>query len=218
MEVPRASVPRSRPPRAGGEITAAMLRAARSGDRRAEREVLDGSEPMVRGLAAHYASGLIGTGVEREDLEQHARLAVYRAVHQPRGFDDALGVPAGAFLRMCADRELQVVVQGARRRKHEILNRARHLDRPVGDNGLRLAELLPAPRRDAHDPGELLLVRERVDELAAVMRDLSTRERTVVSLLAGGRSYEEVHAIVGGGRRTVSNALGRARRKLAAAA
>ncbi len=76
-------------------------------------------------------------------------------------------------------------------------------------------DVLPA---DSHDsPEQLLLQKELDSEFHAQLNDvLSKREWEILCLLAGGSSYEEIAQRLRISRKSVDNAIQRARRKLRA--
>jgi RNA polymerase sporulation-specific sigma factor len=190
-----------------------LIRAARHGDRHAQSELLALYEPLVQAIVG----GLYLRGGEREDLAQHARLGIAKAI---RDWDPTRRVPFKPFARLCAIRETKDAYEAGGARKHAPLNAARPLDSALGalegrrdhEQGL-LEERLAAIRPD-EDPVVKTLARERLRDICARVPTLSTLEHDALALSANDRSYREIAGTLGIGQRAVSNALQRARGKL----
>jgi RNA polymerase sporulation-specific sigma factor len=189
-----------------------LLRAARDGDAEAIAAILRRYEDLV----ASVVSGFYAPGLHRDDFLQEGRLAVLEAIDD---WDPRLA-PFRQFVRLCVRRDVMSAVIAARRRKHAPVNFAVSFEerRPPSarghGEGLPLAELLTAARGD--DPLEQLLVREQLVEILQRLPTLSPIERRALALIVAGISYADAAELLGGGRKSVDNALQRARRKLAA--
>jgi len=185
-----------------------LLAAARRGDRLAERQVLDLYEPMVRRIAG----SLYLPGGEREDLAQEARLGILAAI---RAWDPGRSVPFRCFAWLCGLREANTAVSAARAAKHQPLNHARPLHRPVGEEGAALEDTLVATGRPDDDPVAKTLGRERLRGILDCTRALTDLERGALALSANDCTHRDSARVLGVGERAVNNALQRARRKLA---
>lgn len=194
-----------------------LVYAARCGDAHALATLVRMHERLLATIVSDY----FAPGRDREDLEQEGRTGLLEAI---RNYDRARGVPFGQFAALCIRRKVIQALRDARRRKHDVLSRADSLDRAVtnpsaaDDRGQQLADLLPASRRDAHDPLEQTLARETLHEIVMRLPLLTPRERDCLALVAGGASRADVVARIGGDEKAVDNAVQRARRKLQPAA
>ena len=69
--------------------------------------------------------------------------------------------------------------------------------------------------RDAVDPEEMFLRREKAELISAEIKDkLSSLEKTVLSLYMGGMNYQEIAVELGRTPKSIDNALQRIKRKL----
>ena len=184
-----------------------LIRAAKTGDRRAEARLLDLYEPMVRRISgSHYLPG-----GEREDLAQEARLGILAAI---RAWDPDRRVPFRCFAWLCAVREARMAVNAARAAKHQPLNRARSLQAPAGEDGPPLADTLAATGRPDEDPVAKTLARERLRSILDGTGALTELERGALTLSVNDRTHPDSARVLGVGERAVNNALQRERRKL----
>jgi RNA polymerase sporulation-specific sigma factor len=184
-----------------------LIRAAKRGDRVAEAQLLDLYEPMVRRIAG----SLYLPGGEREDLAQEARVGILGAI---RAWDPSRSVPFRCFAWLCALREANTAVSAARAAKHQPLNHARSLHRPLGEEGVPLEETLVATGRPDDDPVAKTLGRERLRGILDCTRALTELERGALALSANDHTHRDSARVLGVGERAVNNALQRARRKL----
>ncbi len=184
-----------------------LIAAAKHGDHVAEAQLLELYEPMVRRI-----TGLLYLpGGEREDLAQEARLGILAAI---RAWDPGRSVPFRCFAWLCAVREANTAVNAARAAKHQPLNHARSLHRPVGEDGAPLEDTLIAAGRPDDDPVAKTLGRERLRAVLDGTRALTELERGALAMSANDRTHRDSARALGVGERAVNNALQRARRKL----
>lgn len=191
-----------------------LLHRAQAGDRHAERVLIELYEPLAR----QTCKGFFLSNGDSADLLQAARIGLWRAIH---GWDQRRGASFRPFAVLIMRREVMMLVTASRARNQTLLNSACPIDEPgIGGSdrpGLSLSELLAAPIRDANDPAELTLARERLSLILGALPALSTHERGSLSLTLNGYSQSEIGQRIGGGAKSVNNALQRARRKLSAA-
>jgi RNA polymerase sporulation-specific sigma factor len=191
-----------------GEL--ALLTRARRGDRHAERRLIELHEPLAR----QVCRGFFLANGESADLLQAARFGLWQAIH---GWEPLRGASFRAFALLVMRREVMMLVSSSRCHSQRLLNDASSLDRELGtEGGLSLAETLAAPPRDANDPAELLLARERLELILAALPALSEHERSSLKMTLNGLSHTEIGSSRGAGAKSVNNALQRARRKLGA--
>ena len=190
------------------------MRLAQNGDSHAERILIESHEPLVRQVCRGF---FIANG-EPADLHQAARLGVWRAIHGWNPFRGSFR----PFAVVLMSREVMMLVTASRTHSQALLNGACSLDGPGGTerraDGLTLSELLAAPPRDAANPEELTLARERLKLILAVLPALSIHERRSLCLTLNGMSQAEAGESIGARAKSINNALQRARRKLHAAA
>jgi RNA polymerase sporulation-specific sigma factor len=185
-----------------------LIAAAKRGDRVAEAQLLDLYEPMVRRITG----SLYLPGGEREDLAQEARLGILAAIG---AWDPDRSVPFRCFAWLCAVREARMAVSAARAAKHQPLNRARSLHRPIAEGGVPLQDTLVATGHPDDDPVAKTLGRERLRGILDGTRGLTELERGALALSANDCTHRDSARLLGVGERAVNNALQRARRKLA---
>jgi RNA polymerase sporulation-specific sigma factor len=183
-----------------------LVSAAQHGDRAAYNQLLLRYHPFVKQRAVAYFL----PGGSSDDLVQEGMVGLCKAVRDYRAEREASFT---TFAALCVRRQISTAIASATRLKHRPLNRAVSLDAQRGDpsDGLStLADTLPATG-DIADQVEL---RQAVRSLAAYLAsNLSSRERSVLSLHLDGRSYEQIAARLGADEKAVDNALQRLRRK-----
>jgi RNA polymerase sporulation-specific sigma factor len=191
-----------------------LLRRAQCGDHHAERLLIELHEPLARQIC----KGFFLDNGDRADLMQAARIGLWQAIH---GWDRLRGSRFRPFAALVMRREVMMLVTASRARNQVLLNGACSLDGDAsprnGSDGLSLSEMLAAPVRDASDPAEVTLARERLQLILAALPALSEHERGSLSMTLNGLSQTEIGTAVGAGAKSVNNALQRARRKLSAA-
>lgn len=171
--------------------------------------------PDLEAIAQRAVGSYFLPGGDRADLVQEARIGILRGL----GDYDADRSPHGhrdGFLALCAVRGVITAVKNATRGKHRPLNYAASLDRDVdlgaqdGTTGgiVALVDVVADPT--ATDPLEHVLALEALAELGARLATLTPLERTAyLRVELDGEPYLAV-----GDRRSVDNALQRARHKL----
>ena len=156
--------------------------------------------PLVEKTVGRFSDAL-ATESDREDLRQEALLAFYRAAMT---YDlSKEGVSFGLYAQICMTNRLVSCVRRMKRRAEE---ETLPLDGDAVDAG------------DDSDPSALIAERERLHGVYEVIRRvLSPFEETVWQHYVEGRSAREIAARLGKSEKTVTNAVGRIRRKLRAA-
>jgi RNA polymerase sporulation-specific sigma factor len=164
---------------------------------------------MCRGIVSTYFPP---PGLDRDDLMQEARIGAWKAWRDFRG---ETGAPFGSFARMCIERQVITAIKTGTRRKHTPLSEALSFDAGLkadDDGTVGDVVLLSA----AANPERRLLDRERFLEAVELLaRDLSDLERAVfLAFEVDGLSYERIASALDLERKTIDNALQRARHKL----
>jgi RNA polymerase sporulation-specific sigma factor len=189
-----------------------LIRRARLGDRDAEHAVLELNEPLVQ----RVCRGFFLPNGEHCDLLQAARLGLWQAI---RCWDPERGTQFRHFAMLVMRREVMMLVSSSRAHNQRLVNSAHSLQAEYGDeggSGLTLAEVLAAPTRDANDPAECALWRERLALILANLPALSEHERGSLRMTLNGLSQPAIGAELGTSAKSINNALQRARRKLRA--
>lgn len=156
--------------------------------------------PLVEKTVGRFSDALAAES-DREDLRQEALLAFYRAAMT---YDlSKEGVSFGLYAQICMTNRL---VSCARRMKRRAEEESLPLDGDAVGAG------------DDSDPSVSLAERERLRGVYEVIRRvLSPFEVTVWHHYVEGRSAREISERLGKSEKTVTNAVGRIRRKLRAA-
>jgi RNA polymerase sigma-H factor len=188
-----------------------LLRLAQGGDRHAEELLIESYEQ----LAPQVCRGFFLAGGGSADLLQAARIGLWRAIH---AWDPDRGRGFRPFALVVMRREVMGLVTASRAYRQMLLSKACSLDAPTGIDehrpALSLAEVLPAPPREANDPYELARVRERLGAIVVALAALSPQEREALRLTLNGLSHAQAGSRMGGDAKKINNALQRARRKL----
>lgn len=146
-------------------------------------------------------------GLEVADVEQEAMIAVLEASQR---YDADRGVPFPRFADTVIRLRLNDLHARVARQKHVPLNTAVVVVHGPDGQEIQMLELLAAR---TPGPYRIVAARETLGELAAAIRsDLTPMERRSLAGVVNGVPYDEI-----GDRRSVDNAVQRARRKLAAA-
>ncbi len=156
-----------------------------------------------------------------DDLAQEARIGLLLAI---RAWRPERG-PFPPFADRCASNQALLAVQAASRRKHELLSHALPLEQACPCPGntrdagstLTLIDTLPAPCDARTDPESRLLVREELTCVIRALPALSEGERAAIAGVVEGENYKRLGPALGRTPKGASQAVYRARRKLAAA-
>ncbi|WP_053958302.1 sigma-70 family RNA polymerase sigma factor [Sulfobacillus thermosulfidooxidans] len=181
---------------------------AQSGDETAWEQIFDAVKPLLRLLLrTYYGPSWVQ---DRDDLWQIARIGVWQAVMQ---YEPERHVPLEAWLRFVIRRRLDDMVRQAYRQKRSMDGRLLRWDAPDWTEDRRHPVGFAGNAADL-DPLQVLERHQMRTDLYAALHDLTLLEWRVVWDIAAGYSYEDVARRWGRSRKTVDNALQRARRKL----
>lgn len=186
-----------------------VVALAQGGDIRAVEFLLY----KYRGLVRTKIRSYFLIGAEKDDLLQIGMIGLWQAIMDYREGRDISFV---SFARICIERHVITAIKTATRQKQSPLNSAVSLDYCVenDDSEFNLTEILVS---DADlDPEELLLKRESSRALRSALRVLlSDFEWEVLKRYNVGKSYREISADLSCTTKSVDNALGRIKRKVA---
>jgi len=183
---------------------AALWAAAAGGDSEAEEILAARYSKLVKACARPYFLA----GGDSEDLIQEGMLGLLSAMRQ---YDPNRAVAFATFAERCIRNRLLSAIQSASRFKHVPLNDYVSLESSQFDERqtVRFSGYL-------RDPEELLINRERFEEIMGGMQGVLSRfESEVLSRYLNGLSYAEIADQLGKTRKSVDNAVQRIRRKLA---
>jgi RNA polymerase sporulation-specific sigma factor len=188
-----------------------LLARAQRGDRLAESLLIERYEWLVGWLSSRF---FLPTG-EASDIEQVARIGLCDAIHC---WDPAQGVQFRRFAVMVIRRDILMLISTSRTHGHRSVNTALSFEdaSPQRRDGPRrpLAEVLAAPARDAHEPVEVMLGRERLRTIVSGLSALSKYERGSLAMTFNGHNQQEISCKFASTPKSINNALQRARRKL----
>ena len=176
----------------------ACIQRIRKGDQQAFNTLLADYTPLISAEVSRYGEGLFAQ--DREDLQQIAMIALYRAA---LGFDlEQSEVEFGLYAKICISNALVSQLRVIRRRPPEV---------PLE------GELLGA-EPEGDDPARRIREEEAYDALYARIRALlSPYENRVWSLFVSGLGAKEIAALLQKDVHSVENAVYRIRQKLRAA-
>lgn len=177
------------------QIDNRLLQRARQGEEAALASLIARMMPAIRSGAA----ACVCPGLDFEDAVQEGLIGLFNAV---RSYEETQGTAFVAYAAACIANAQQDSRRAAMRKKHAPLNYS-----------VPLPEDTTAP-----GPEELAIARESyADVLDRMGRMLSELERSALLASLEGCSAEQVAERLGRSRKTVENALARARKKLRSA-
>lgn len=185
-----------------------LVRRAQAGDGNASAKLMAALAPMIRGIAAPYYL----QGGDRADLHQEGRIGAWQAI---RDFRADRNASFRAFAALCIRRQVITAVKTATRGKHQVLNHAVSLARPIEGDGDEDRTLEDTLGREDDPSDRIAAVQNLRDLVDSIYVELSPLEReSLLGISVEGRSYREVAAYCEVGTKVVDNAHQRARRKL----
>jgi len=147
------------------------------------------------------ASRIRSVGLAYDDIVQEGLIGLLDAID---GYDDSRGA-FEAFALVCIDNRIYAALRHNARKKNLPLND--YLSISDGDDRLDLPQ--------ASSPEELVILREEVGSVYRHIREnLSSFEKSVLSLYLEGYSYLAISEMLSSSAKSVDNALQRARKKL----
>lgn len=185
-----------------------LVELSAGGDRRATEFILSKYKNLVRSRAKAYFLA----GADHDDIVQEGMIGLFKAV---RDFDVTKQASFRGFAEVCIKRQIITAVKASTRQKHIPLNSYVSLSEPVYNDDSERSLMDMIAERDAVDPEEMFLRREKAELINAEIKDkLSNLEKTVLSLYMGGMNYQEIAVELGRTPKSIDNALQRIKRKL----
>lgn len=183
-----------------------IFAAAKEGSQEAVEKIFERYKGIVLACANKYYL----RGADRDDVVQEGLIALYQAILT---YDNKR--PFGRYAKICVNRRVCSAVTAHTRNKHLALNTAARLDQPAFTSDEDGALLIERVASNAVDPCFLVAEKSIVENITEVAKNaLSPTEWEVLNLFAEGRTYPEIANVLGIGRKSVDNALQRARKKL----
>lgn len=184
---------------------------AQAGDRHATEHLLYKYRALVRTKTRSYFL----LGADRDDLVQVGMIGLWQSIMD---YSPEQRISFLSFARICIERHVITAIKAATRRKQAPLNNAISLDYCAEelDADFSLTEVLVSGVDI--DPEELLLRKEDTRRTFEALRSmLSAFEWEVLRNYSQGKSYREIALALGCNTKSVDNALGRIKRKVACA-
>ena len=177
---------------------------AASGDVNAEERLIVKYGKLVRMCARPYFL----LGGDSEDLIQEGLTGVLSAI---RTYDPARNIQFKTYAEYCIRRRIYSAIRSASRLKHTPLNDYISFESPHFDEKMTQAPYY------LRDPEELVIARERADEITdCLYGSLSKFESKILRLYLEGMSYMEIAEQTGKSTKSVDNAVQRIRKKVGA--
>lgn len=185
-----------------------LIILVRKGDRSALEHLIVKYERIVRYKTQTYF--LIGS--DREDVVQEGLIGLYKAICD---YDDGKLSSFKAFADLCITRQIITSIKTATRLKHTPLNSYISIYKPVEDDEPDRVLLDIIDSSGSIDPQELLVNKERIENVQALLNKvLSPLEKEVLPLYLDGSSYEEIAIQLNRREKAIDNALQRIKRKV----
>lgn len=177
--------------------------AASRGDTQAEELLIEKYNRLVRVCARPYFLA----GGDSEDLIQEGMMGLLSAIRQ---YDPSRDTAFKTFAENCIRNRLITAIRSASRFKHTPLNDSVSLESHTFDESHTHTSGI------VRDPEELIIARERFDEINSVLAgSLSQLEKKVLEYYLMGLSYSEIGDNLSKTPKSIDNAVQRIRKKLA---
>lgn len=184
----------------------ALCRRVSQGDRMAEEALVKRYNRLVRAITRPYFLA----GGDSDDLIQEGMMGLMKAV---REFDSSKEASFRTFAEVCIRNRMFSALRAASREKHSPLNQSISIEAPFFDSN---SYATVSGHVSSCDPEELLLLREKAEhDFVRINQQLSSMERSVLSLYLDGLTYGEIAKVLKKSPKSVENAVQRIRRKAA---
>ena len=180
-----------------------LWQAASDGNARAEEILLEKYNRLVKICSRPFFLA----GGDSEDLIQEGMMGLLSAIRQ---FDPARDTAFKTYAENCIRNRLISAIRSASRFKHTPLNESVSFESPMFDDSQA------HPSGLMRDPEELIIARERLDEVNSILSgSLSQLEKKVLEFYLSGLSYQEIADQLCKTPKSIDNAVQRIRKKLA---
>lgn len=186
-----------------------IVKSAQAGDINASEFLLYKYRSLVRNKIRSYFL----LGGDRDDLLQVGMIGLWQSIMD---YSADKGISFLSFARICIERHVITAIKSAGRYKQSPLNSAVSLEcfTDEYDSDFNMADVLIASSE--HDPEETLIRREDCRLMREALQTLlSDFEWRVLTQYHMGKSYREIATDLQCKQKSVDNALGRIKRKVA---
>ena len=190
-----------------------LVSRAKRGDGAAVEKILKALEPEIKREVA--CSGIYIPGMDREDMEQNARICCFKAIRQ---FDASKGNTNFRHfaLKVCVRRDLLSELNASKRKRMSLLNDGVSLDVPLTspDGDVHEATMYDSVPDEEIDIESEFIAMEEAGELNDVLvPQLTELERNSYQRYIDRQSYREIAIDLDQTEKAVDNALMRVRSK-----
>lgn len=193
----------------GSLVDEEVLSHVQQGNKTAVEYLIKKYERVVRKKANTYF--LIGS--DRDDVVQEGLIGLYKAICD---YDENKRSSFRSFAELCITRQIITSIKSATRLKHTPLNSYISIYKPVHEEHSERTLLDTIDSFDAIDPQELMVGKEKFQNVqACLMKALTKLEWEVLCLYLQGCSYEETAIELKRQEKSIDNALQRVKRKVA---
>lgn len=182
---------------------------------------VDAEETLIRkysNLVLSKTKAYFMAGADSNDVMQEGMIGLMKAVRQ---YDAGKNASFAVFADRCITNQIISAIRTADRIKHKPLNTSDSLSRPIGtengengeSGGLTLGDVISA--NQAETPEEMLIMKDVTYYILNNDDNIfSELEMQVLGESIKGYSYDQVAARLGKSRKSVDNALQRAKKKI----
>ncbi|MCI2062833.1 MAG: sigma-70 family RNA polymerase sigma factor [Eubacteriaceae bacterium] len=182
---------------------------AQKGDEEAAEFLIHSFRDVVRNKAHSYFI----VGADSDDVMQEAMIGLFKAV---RSYDISRGAGFRTYAEVCMNRQIISAVKAASRKKNSPLNSSVSLSKPAEDDPENTLEEMIASKSE-QDP-ELLFIMKEIENyiLKSGGEIFSDLEKKVWKEYIDGKTCGEIAEMLGKDPKAIYNAIGRAKKKIAA--
>lgn len=192
----------------------ALIKEAQHGDPTALESLLT----QYKGLVRNRVSSLFIQGADSDDILQEGMIGLYKAIHS---FDPENGAAFATYASTCIRNHVMDQAQKAARDKHRMLNESVSLS-AIGDGETTvtgdwadIGERSAEPESLVPEPDDQLIAAELIRDLEKYIDSrCSSLEQAVLLGRLAGEDNDAIADRLGLSRRSVDNALYRARQKV----
>ncbi len=173
-----------------------LISLAQQGDDEAFYKLINRYKPLI----AFKAKDFFMQGAEKDDVFQECLIGFLKAV---QNYKNGAASFKG-FASLCVKRHVMSSVQSAYSDKHKPLNQYIQVNDQLIDDFYTYE----------NDPLMILMSQEKLENLRAKLTSFSAIEKKALSYSTQGLSYQEIANIMGKPKKSIDNALRRARLKI----
>lgn len=181
------------------------------GNDSAEEYLINQYKDLVKSIARSYFI----VGAEAEDVEQEARIGLFKAIMD---YDGNSNTCFRTYANLCMNRQIITAIKAANRKKHTPLNTSVSLDHKITENDEdgRQMTLADALRSNIFTDAETLAI------FNDIIRYITKNEEGIFSELeilvwnefAVGKSYDDIAKSLNKNQKSIYNAMDRIKKKI----